>query len=93
MSMCNYHFNCHQVAQIIYFIKHIHLQNHTIACILLLSTVYDFTTMYFLNVAIVAALFYIFNKYFFYRHDLLLENVMITIYLFWKFLNIITYSV
>lgn len=32
---------------------------------LLLSTVYDFTTMYFLNVAIVAALFYIFNKYFF----------------------------
>lgn len=49
--------------------------------------------MYFLNVAIVAALFYIFNKYFFYRHDLLLENVMITIYLFWKFLNIITYSV
>lgn len=31
MLICIYHFTCHQVAQIIYFIKHIHLQNHTIA--------------------------------------------------------------
>lgn len=31
MLNCNYHFTCHQVAQIIYFIKHIHLQNHTTA--------------------------------------------------------------